>query len=90
MNIKLVSSLVVYIGEGSLKRKKENHWTDLCIANKEDDKRLRELYAISGIPYGLLIDKSGKITAVVTAGWRHLGMLLKNYYKDVNGESNLK
>ena len=69
----------------SVLRKKENHWTDLCIANKEDDKRLRELYAISGIPYGLLIDKSGKITAVVTAGWRHLEMLLKTYYKDVNG-----
>ncbi|WP_302613640.1 TlpA disulfide reductase family protein [uncultured Bacteroides sp.] len=71
----------------SVLRKKENHWTDLCIAKKEDDKRVRELYSINGIPYGILIDKSGKIVNVVTAGWVHLEMLLKGYYKGRNEET---
>jgi len=57
-------------------------WTELCIANKEDDKRIRKLYNIVGIPYGLLVDKSGKIVNVITGSWQHLEMLLKSYYKE--------
>lgn len=57
-------------------------WAELCVANGEDEKRLRKLYNIAGIPFGVIVDKSGKITSVVTAGWQHLEMLLKAYYKD--------
>lgn len=72
----------------SVLRKKENHWTDLCIANREEEKRIRELYSIAGIPYGLLIDKSGKVMDVVTFGWQQLEMQLKSYYKDTNKKSD--
>lgn len=61
--------------------KKENLWPELCIAGKEDDKRIRELYSITGIPFGVLLDKSGKIISVVNAGWQHLKMILDEYYK---------
>ena len=65
----------------SVLAKKENLWPELCIAGKEDDKRIRELYSITGIPFGVLLDKSGKIIAVVNAGWQHLKMILNEYYK---------
>lgn len=57
-------------------------WAELCVANGEDEKRLRKLYNIAGIPFGVIVDKSGRITSVVTAGWQYLEMLLKAYYKD--------
>lgn len=57
-------------------------WTELCIMNKEDNERVRKLYNIAGIPYGLLIDKSGKIVNVITGSWLYLEMLLKSYYKE--------
>lgn len=65
----------------SVLTKKENLWPELCIAGKEDDKRIRELYSITGIPFGVLLDKSGKIISVVNAGWQHLKMILDEYYK---------
>lgn len=65
----------------SVLAKKENLWPELCIAGKEDDKRIRELYSITGIPFGVLLDKSGKIISVVNAGWQHLKMILNEYYK---------
>ena len=65
----------------SVLAKKENLWPELCIAGKEDDKRIRELYSITGIPFGVLLDKSGKIISVVNAGWQHLKMILDEYYK---------
>ncbi len=71
----------------SMLKKTHRFWPELCVANGEDDKRIRKLYNIAGIPFGVIVDKAGKITAVVTAGWQHLEMLLKAYYKDDNGES---
>ena len=65
----------------SVLAKKENLWPELCIAGKEDDKRIRELYSITGIPFGVLLDKSGKIISVVNAGWQYLKMILNEYYK---------
>lgn len=65
----------------SVLRKKEHGWPDLCVADKEGDKRIRDLYFIIGIPFGVLIDKSGEIVTVVTAGWQHLEMILDEYYK---------
>lgn len=69
----------------SVLKKKENAWPELCIASKEDDKRIRELYSIQGIPFGFLINRYGKIVDVVYAGWQHLEMILKEYYKVDNG-----
>lgn len=72
----------------SVLKNKEKLWTELCIANKEDDKSIRKLYSITGIPFGILIDKSGKIVSIVNAGWQHLEVILKEYYKVDNGQSN--
>lgn len=71
----------------SILQKKENLWPNLCIINKEDEKCIRELYCITGIPFGVLIDKSGKIVDVVNVGWQHLEMILNEYYKANNGDS---
>lgn len=73
----------------SMLKKTHRFWPELCVANGEDDKRIRKLYNIAGIPFGVIVDKAGKITAVVTVGWQHLEMFLKAYYKDDNGESTL-
>lgn len=71
----------------SVLRKKKNWWPNLCIINKEDDQRIRELYSITGIPFGVLIDKSGKIIDIVHVGWQHLEMILNDYYKIDNEDS---
>lgn len=71
----------------SILQTKGNWRPDLCIVNKEDDKRIRELYSITGIPFGILIDDTGQIVDVVNAGWQHLEMILNEYYKVYNGDS---
>ena len=45
--------------------KDERPWTDLCISNPEDYDEICELYNIRSIPFGILIDKTGKIISVV-------------------------
>ena len=47
-----------------LKRDKRP-WVDLCISNPEDYEKICELYNIRSIPFGILIDKAGKIISVV-------------------------
>lgn len=65
----------------SILKKNETSWPELCIKSKEDDKRIRELYNIAGIPIGFLIDKSGKIIYVINA-WQHLEMFLNAQFKN--------
>lgn len=62
-------------------KRKEIVWPELCVANREGDKQIRELYSILGIPFGALIDKSGKI---ITLGghWMLLKMCLEEYYRE--------
>ena len=46
-------------------KKGQRPWVDLCISNPEDYEKICELYNIRSIPFGILIDKAGKIISVV-------------------------
>ncbi|WP_455592331.1 thioredoxin-like domain-containing protein [Bacteroides sp.] len=66
----------------ALKKKKQILWPELCVAGSEQEKELRELYSISGIPFGVLIDRSGKIVYVVRGHSQELKMVLEQCKKD--------
>lgn len=66
----------------ALKKKEKKMWPELCVTNGEQEKKLRELYNITGIPLGVLIDRSGKVVNVIVSGWQHLKMVLEQYKKD--------
>ena len=38
---------------------------DVCILSPDEDKNIREAYKIGGIPFGILIDRNGKILHVL-------------------------
>lgn len=59
----------------------EGQWPELCVVDSGDERRIRELYSITGIPRGFILNKSGKILRVVYH-WQELEWLLKAYYKN--------
>lgn len=60
--------------------KKGKSWPELYVGNQESDSELRNLYHITGIPFGVLINRSGKI--IKTSGyWLALKFYLEEYYK---------
>lgn len=62
-------------------KKTENGFPELCAGSNERVKELRELYSITSIPDGVLIDQSGKIVHANCGHWRVLKLLLEAYYK---------
>lgn len=56
-------------------------WPELYVGDQERSKELRELYYITGIPYGVLIDRSGKIVDI-SPYWLALAYFLERYYKN--------
>ncbi|MEG0109340.1 MAG: TlpA disulfide reductase family protein, partial [Lachnospiraceae bacterium] len=62
-------------------KKSEKVFPELCAGSKERVKELRELYCITGIPDGILIDQSGKIIHAHCGYWLMLKYLLEAYYK---------
>lgn len=65
----------------ALEKKEKKVWPELCVANQEQEKQVRKLYSISGIPVGILIDRTGKIVNVIK-GWQELEWVLEQYKKD--------
>lgn len=63
-------------------KKQDSVWPNLCVANQEQENELRNLYHIVGIPYGILIDQSGKVVYVIVGGWQQLKIILEAYYKN--------
>ncbi len=54
---------------------------DVCILSPDEDKNIREAYKIGGIPFGILIDRNGKILHVL----QHSGVIeyyLKSIYEN--------
>nr|WP_302831258.1 TlpA disulfide reductase family protein [uncultured Bacteroides sp.] len=58
-----------------------NPWPELCAGSKEREDLIRESYCIIGIPYGVLIDQSGKVIKVNCGHWQILEWVLGEYYK---------
>ena len=56
-------------------------WPELYVGNQERVKELYKLYCITGIPHGVIIDKTGKIVYNIVAQWQQLKWVLEEYYK---------
>lgn len=56
-------------------------WPELYAASKECEAEIRESYNIVGIPYGVLIDQSGKVIKANCGHWQILKWILEEYYK---------
>lgn len=64
----------------AVEKKKGLSWPELYVGSRAREEELRKLYQIVGIPYGVLIDQSGKVVCVA-GGWQELKALLEAYYK---------
>ena len=53
-------------------------WPELCAASKECEAEIRESYNIVGIPYGVLIDQSGKVIRLIAVTGKYLSGYWKN------------
>lgn len=62
-------------------KKQDSVWPNLCVTNQEQEDELRKSYYIVGIPYGVLIDQSGKIVHANCGHWQMLKAILEAYYK---------
>lgn len=62
-------------------KKNSNVFAELSAGSKEQVKALRELYCITGIPDGVLIDQDGRIVDPNCNHWLRLKSILEAYYK---------
>lgn len=61
--------------------KKGISWTELYVGNQTSMEELRNLYQITGIPHGVLVDRFGKVIYIIAGQWQQLQMILESYYK---------
>ncbi len=61
--------------------KKGLSWPELSVGNQTEMEELRKLYKIVSIPYGILVDRFGRVIYIVNGQWQQLQMILESYYK---------